>query len=321
MLLTEAIEALLLATKTNGRSAQTLRDYREKLGHLVAFLGDVSIETITTTDLRRFVADMMDQSTLYEDHHRCAPIEGSLSPFTIAGRVQVLKRFFNWLVEEALLADNPARRIKRPNPRRLTPKGITREDLLALLKATEGEGLTDKRDRAITLFLADTGCRVGGLCGLRLGDVDLEARLARLTEKGSKTRLIPFSVVTEKALRDWLAVRPQGESDALFVTLGRWGHPEAAFSSRGVSQMLKRRADQAGIVGHVNPHSFRHAFARDFLLHGGDIGILSEIMGHSSVLTTKSFYGIFTVQQLQQQHTKHSPITQLFGKEGETDGE
>ncbi len=320
MLLTDAIEALLLATKTNGRSAQTLRDYREKLGHLVDSLGDVDIEAITATDLRRFVSEMMDQSTLYADHHRCAPVEGHLSPFTIAGRVQVLKRFFNWLVEEELLADNPARRIKRPNPRRMTPKGITREDLLALLNATEGESLNAKRDRAIIFFFADTGCRVGGLCGLRLGDVDLEARLAKLTEKGSKTRIIPFSEVTEKTLRGWLAVRPQGPSDALFVTLGRWGHPEAAFSSRGVSQMLKRRADKAGIGGKVNPHSFRHAFARDFLLHGGDIGILSEIMGHSSILVTKSFYGIFTVQQLQQQHEKHSPIVQLFGKEGETDG-
>ena len=60
MKLTEAIEALCIATKVNGRSPRTVDGYREKLGYLLAFLGDVAVESITVDDLRRFIASLMD---------------------------------------------------------------------------------------------------------------------------------------------------------------------------------------------------------------------------------------------------------------------
>lgn len=316
MKLSEAIENLATATKVNGRSAATVKDYRRKLHYLLDFLGDVDIEGITVQDLRRYVSDLMDRLTRYEDHHRRAPEAGGLSPFYIAGLVRALKRLFNWLVEEELITVSPARRIKTPAPRRLTPKGISRADLLALLKTTEGARVLDVRDRAVILFLADTGCRVGGLCGLTVGAVDLDARLATVTEKGEKTRMVPFIPYTARALREWLAIRPATDTDALFLAASQWG----PMTTRGVSQMLDRRAREAGIQGPVNPHSFRHAFARDFLLDGGDLGTLADLMGHSSVLVTKDFYGVFTVQELQQKHAEHSPVMQLFDRKGGNDG-
>jgi site-specific recombinase XerD len=280
------------------------------------FLGEVDVERITTTDLRRYIADMWDQDTLYPDHHRRDPQTGGLSPFTVAGRVRVMKRLFNWLVEEGLLEDTPARRIKTPKPERDKPKGIAHEDFLALLKTTEEGGTIDRRDLALMLFLADTGCRVGGLCGLCLGDLDFEENLATLTEKGSKTRLVPFCEVTAVALQRWLDVRPTSNSPEVFLKLGRWGKRSGPLATRGVSQMLKRRAKRGGIEGPVNPHSFRHAFARDFLLSGGDLGALKDILGHSTIVTTKESYGIYTIRDIQKKHRKHSPIARLHIEEG-----
>jgi len=72
--------------------------------------------------------------------------------------------------------------------------------------------------------------------------------------------------------------------------------------------MLQRRAEQAGIEGAVNPHGFRHGFAKHYLLSGGDLGTLADILGHSSVEVTKTYYGIFTIQELQEKHRRHSPI-------------
>lgn len=320
MKLSEAIENLATATKVNGCSAATVDDYRRKLGYLLDFLGDVPVEGITVQDLRRYVADLMDRPTRYEEHHRHAPEAGGLSPFTIAGFVRALKRLFNWLVEEEVLTGSPARRIKTPTPRRITPKGITHHDLVAILKTTEGDALLDCRDRAVILFLADTGCRVGGLCGLTIADLDLDKRRATVTEKGEKTRVLFLGVLTTAALREWLAARPAADTEALFLALGTWEGLRGALSTRGVSQMLARRARRAGVEGAVNPHSFRHAFARDFLMDGGDLGSLADLLGHSSVLVTKDFYGVFTVEELQEKHAQHSPVAQLFERAGEGNG-
>lgn len=319
MLLSEAIEGLAIATKVDGRSPRTVKDYQQKLGYLLNFLGDVDVSTITTQDLRRYVADLMDRPR-YKEHHRCSPQADGLSPFTVAGYIRALKRLFNWLVEEEVISTNPAQRLKTPSPKRLTQKAIAHADLVALLNTTTSDALLDCRDRAVILFLADTGCRVGGLCGLTLQDLDLEKGLATVTEKGEATRRLCFTPLTAAALREWLDVRPAAETDALFLALGTWGAGRSPMSTRGVSQMLARRAKRAGIEGAVNPHSFRHAFARDFLMNGGDLGTLADLLGHSSVLVTKQFYGIFTVEELQEKHAQHSPIAHLFGEEGESDG-
>ena len=300
MNLSAAIEALLLATRANGRSPQTVKAYAEKLSYLLDALGDVPVETITVHELRRYVSAQLARSDA-----------GELSPFTVAGRVRALKRLFSFLVDEEVLTANPARRIHTTKPRNKTPKGILREDIRRLLETTLEGGLMDLRDRAVILLLTDTGCRVGGLCGLRLGDLDLSAGQAWVTEKGEKTRLVFLCPLTLAALRDWLAVRPTVETDALFLNLDRSKRLNKPLSPVAVARMLARRGERAGIEGKVNPHSFRHAFARDYLMSGGDLASLSDLLGHSDVQVTKMFYGVLTGEELRHKHAQHSPVKRL----------
>lgn len=298
MLLSEAIEALAVATRANGRTRRTVESYRQKLKMLVAFLGDVSVESVTAQQLRRYVVDLMERD---------------LSPFTVASRVRHTKRLFNWLDEEGLITDNPVDRIRTPRPKRRKPKSISERDLLRLLKTTQGGNLWDLRDRSIILFLADTGARVGGLCGLDVGDLDLEAGLATVTEKRGKTRFAMFTAPTAEALGAWLQAA-EIERGPVFLGLG--ARSEGALTISGVEQMLRRRADRGGCEGPTNPHAFRHAFARHYLLDGGDLATLSDLLGHADVSTTKAFYGIFRTEELRAKHRKHSPVRALLGGDG-----
>jgi len=88
-----------------------------------------------------------------------------------------------------------------------------------------------------------------------------------------------------------------------------------------VARMLARRAKRAGIAGKVNPHSFRHAFARDFLMSGGDLGALSDLLGHADVLVTKEFYGVLTGEELRRKHEQYSPVKWLTEAQGGSDGD
>jgi len=280
---------------------------------LLTFLGDVPVEIVTIDDVRAYIVHLMDRPSRWPDHPKHQEREGTLSPFTVASYVRAVKRLFNFLEAEDRIKSNPARRIRTPRPKRVLPKGISHADLLALLATCEAGGVIDLRDRGILLFLADTGCRLGGLCGLRIEDVDFARGLAMVTEKGDKTRFVPFLTPTAEALRAWLAVRPQDQDRGPWMFVGLSPRARKGLTSNGVAQMLARRGRRAGVTGPVNAHSFRHGFARDFLLSGGDLGTLSDLMGHEGVEITKDYYGIFTIRELQEKHRRHSPLVQLFG--------
>lgn len=309
MLLSEAIERLLIATQADGLSPATTKGYQIKLRPLLDFLGDVPVETITTDDLRRYIAYMRERKTVYPIHPYHKEREGRLSLATINSLVRALKRLFNFLESEGIIESAPTRHIKTPRPQRLEPKAASTEDLIAILNSLSDERIEDRRDRAILLMLFDTGCRVSGLCGLKLSDIDLEKGEVTVTEKGGKSRIAFFSPLTAKALRSWLEVRPTDQGDWLFVSLGN--KARGALSVGAVEQILKRRARKAGVKGRVNPHAWRHAFAREYLKNGGDLSSLADLMGHTSLEVTRTNYAIFTKEELREKHQRYSPVAHL----------
>jgi site-specific recombinase XerD len=310
MVLSEAIERLITATIADGRSPRTARDYRQKLAGLAAFLGpDRDLASIEADDLRRFVASLRQRSERYTDHAFRDPVAGGLSPASVAGVVRAVKRLFSFLASDGVLASNPARALRTPKlPKGKEPKAASLDDFLAMLAATAGGEPGQLRDRALLLFLADTGARVGGLVGLRLADLDLEHGAAWVTEKGEKRRAVYLTPETVEALRAWLAVRPGGNGGAVFVTLEGNHH---ALTRDGVTQLLRRLKARAGIDGPANPHAFRHAFAREYLRAGGDLATLSDLLGHSDIGVTANSYAVFLPSELQARHAKFSPVAQL----------
>ena len=125
MQLKDAIESLLLATRADGLSANTVTGYQRKLRPLADFLGeDTDIATVTIENLRRYVVSLKDRDTRWEDHPNLEPQPGGLSPHTIASHVRALKRLFNFLEEEGVLENNPTRRLKTPVPKVTTPKAL-----------------------------------------------------------------------------------------------------------------------------------------------------------------------------------------------------
>ena len=225
-----------------------------------------------------------------------------------------MKRLFNWLEEEGILDHNPSARIKTPKPQRTKPKAISPEDFRRLLKTTENESPKDLRDRAAMMLLYDTGCRAGGLCGIEVNDLDFDELLVTVTEKGGRTRIVPITQESAEALQAWLEVRPQDRGPCVFVALA--SHSTGALSPNSLWQVLDQRGEKGGAVDRVNPHSFRHAFARDFLMEGGDLATLADLMGNS-IEVIVDYYAIFKFKELQKKHLKHNPLLRVLQKEEE----
>ena len=68
------------------------------------------------------------------------------------------------------------------------------------------------------------------------------------------------------------------------------GHRGAPMLRNGVNQALERIGKRTGLLGvRINPHTFRHTFARGWLENGGEIFKLSRVLGHSEMQTTQIY--------------------------------
>lgn len=308
MNLSDALESFLQAAKADGLSDKTVVWYAAMLRPMVAALDAqvADVADVTTAILRGYIVSLRERTTKYGDQRPAQ--NAALSTETVASHIRALHRFWRWVSDEYDIP-NPAGRIKHPGKGKNTPKGIIPADMSALLHAAleNDDVVVAARDAAIIALLADSACRAGGLLSLDVKDVDLEKRSAIVLEKGSKLRRIFFLPFTALALARWIAMRPVIDETALFLSFNN-GAVRGRLMYSGLYQVLKRVAARAGIAGRFNPHSFRHAFARDYLLNGGDLATLAQILGHSSVEVTAHFYAIFEQSQLAAQHDKFSPM-------------
>ncbi|MBT7070259.1 MAG: tyrosine-type recombinase/integrase, partial [Anaerolineae bacterium] len=142
----------------------------------------------------------------------------------------------------------------------------------------------------------------GGVETLTLSNLDVDLMEALIIEKGEKSRTVFFNAKVAGTLRNWLAIRPSTSADEVFVQI-----TGKKLTSAGIYQIFKRAARDAGVEKSWSPHQWRHAFARNFLRNGGDIGILSQILGHASIHVTLLHYGGLENSDLQKAHLKYAP--------------
>lgn len=146
---------------------------------------------------------------------------------------------------------------------------------------------------------------------LRRDDLHLFQLYAVVREKGDRSRAVPFTSYTAQLLRRWLDIRPiDANPETVFCSLGSntTGDP---LTLSGLHMLIRRLRLRTGVTGRTNPHAFRHSFARQYLLNGGDLATLAQLMGHSDVSVTTDFYAIYTEAELAKQHGRFSPIRNL----------
>ncbi|MBA2768538.1 MAG: tyrosine-type recombinase/integrase [Sporichthyaceae bacterium] len=115
-------------------------------------------------------------------------------------RYKGLHPFCSWLVAEGEIEANPLGGLEPPVAEAKPVPVLPDNDLVRLLKACAGKDFRDRRDEAVIRLLLDCGVRVSELCGLKLGDVDLDREMALVTGKGNKVRPVYFGARTARAL-------------------------------------------------------------------------------------------------------------------------
>lgn len=214
-----------------------------------------------------------------------------------------LKSFFNFLVVEGLLEDNPCDRLSSPKIGRYLPQVLSVEEVGDLIDSVDTGTWMGLRDRAILEILYGCGLRVSEAAALQISHVYFDEGFVRVVGKGDKERLVPVGEMALDAVRTYLSERPsQFNEDTLF--LNRFGR---GMSRIAIFNMIKKQALAAGITKTISPHSLRHSFATHLVENGADLRQVQQMLGHESILTTE-IYTHLDSSTWQRDIVEHHPL-------------
>ncbi len=276
-----------------GAAENTLSSYRFDLMGLSLWLRSQSSDLLTAS-----------RSALLK--YLAKRAQAGFNSSSNARLLSCLRAFYRFLLDGGQRSDNPSERIEAPKARRGLPGAISEAQVEALLGAPDVKTPLGLRDRAMIELLYAAGLRVSELVTLENAQLSLRQGALRVVGKGDKERLVP---VGETALQ-WLqkyydgaraALLGSRHCDQVFVTKRGAGMTRQAFW-----YLLRRHGQNAGITGHLSPHTLRHSFATHLLNHGADLRVIQLLLGHEDLSTTQIYTHLATAE-LSEIHRQHHP--------------
>lgn len=289
---TDLLEAWLLDGEGAKLSAVTLKDRRYRGEKLIWFMSNKGQPYLTQESLAAFMRYLgeKDRWGSAESVHKS---KAAVSATGASVYYRTLRTMLRWAVRVGVMKESPLEKLSAPRvPKdQIIPLTVRQvNSLYASCLKTQ----YPRRNRAILAVLFDTGLRVGELCALRGGDIDLAARRLRVRDgKMGKDRIVPFGRMAARRLREYLALDPdRGSGDAVWI--GEKGILAGeGMTPSGVQQMIRDLGALAGIQGvRVSPHTLRHTFAIEFLRAGGDVYSLQYILGHTDLEMTRRYVAV-----------------------------
>ncbi|MEQ4486183.1 tyrosine-type recombinase/integrase [Cohnella silvisoli] len=227
---------------------------------------------------------------------------------TVNCHLAILKAFFAFLVAEKYADCNIADGLKPFKTHLSLMHTFTDAHLMRLFAEPDRSTFTGFRNYMMMLVLLETGIRLSELTQLAITDILLDEEIVRVRQgKGRKARMVPIQQTVSHELQLYLLERGTLTTDRLWVTLDN-----RPFDEGGIRTMISRICKIANIQGvQCSCHTFRHTFAKKYLLNGGDIFSLKKILGHSRIEITEMYVELFS-RDLQTQHEKYSPLEQMI---------
>lgn len=265
----------------SGYTPQTLKTY---LTYVTAFLAQLQkpVESATREDIISFIANKKEKD--------------NSSNATLALIHAALKFFFHNFLRMKIVDE-----IKMPKKAKKLPTVLTRDEVGALIPAARRG-----RNRLIIEFLYSSGVRVSEATKIKVDDLDLSERIARVRGgKGNKDRII---ILSKKWIKDLKKYLKRKKFPSEFVFSKRTN--AKPISADTIQRIIRRAAEKARIKKRVTPHALRHSYATHLLEAGENIRKIQELLGHSNLSTTQ----IYTKVSTDELKKVQSPLDKLKQK-------
>ena len=275
-------------------SLNTLKSYTNDLKDFDIYFGN-EIRDLSFNDIKKYLLSLKNDSAR-----------------TVAHYLTVINSFYDFLVNEGIIKENPCNNIQAPKLPKKLPNFLTEEEIDKLLDV-DLVTMYDYRNKAMLELLYATGLRITELINLKINDVDLHNCFVRVFGKGKKERIVPISDVAINYLNIYIMeyrnlILGNVVSDYLFISNAKTNISRQAFF-----KIIKKQCKLRGIEKEVSPHVLRHSFATHLLKHGADLRVIQELLGHEDISTTQ-IYAHLVNEKLKNDYEYH-PRNKMEGED------
>ena len=184
------------------------------------------------------------------------------------------------------------------------PETISISDINRLINVYDHSNYMNSRNLTLIDFMYSTACRVSELCDVRVSDLDFEEDFVKLFGKGSKQRIVPIGSELKINLSKYLKFRDELNTQEPYLFLSKNMNQ---LDRSAIFRIIKKSATLSDNALSVHPHTLRHSAATHMLEAGCDLRTLQELLGHTSVSTTKIYTKLtkeFLVEIFKESHPR-----------------
>lgn len=217
-----------------------------------------------------------------------------------------LHSYFNFLLNQGVITNDPTKDVKGPKTVRKIPDVLDSNEIMHLLAQPDGNDYKSIRDKAMLELLYATGIKVSELIELTITDVNLQIGIIHM-HNSKHERIVPLYPAANKHLAEYCMVaRPalvqNSDEERLFTNMNG-----QAMSRQGFWKIIKHYADKAGIKKDITPHTLRHSFAAHLLENGAQLKDIKDMLGHADISSTQ-IYAQLIKSKYVQSYAKFHPL-------------
>ena len=270
----------------------------------LTLLTDQDLEKLTQSDLTAYTEYL---TYYFKSDDDSVPNKAYVNhELSIKRKLCSIRSFYDYLFKNQRITSNVTELVPLPKIHEKPIIRLSKDELVRILSTAQSgeqmskgqqkyQKITAKRDFALLSLFLGTGIRVSECVGMNLNDVDFENNAFVVTRKGGNQVVLYFSPEVADALADYVDERKNvetlpGHEDALFLSLQR-----KRITQRAVQNLVKKYAAIAApLKTKISPHKLRSTYATNLYNETGDIYLVADVLGHSSVDTTRKHYADMT---------------------------
>jgi len=279
--------------KEKNSTKNTLLSYHRDLNSYYEFLKKNNCNYIASADSKK-----IQQYIQYLDKQK-------KSSSTVARSLAAIRCYYQFLLENNLISNNPAKNIIYKTVSRTNPEILTVDEVEKLLNQPDGSTNKGCRDKAILEILYATGIKVSEILSLEVSDINDSMKTIFINRGKQGERMVPIYHDAMKCIDNYINnVRNQiidEDTNILFLNLNG-----APMTRQGLWKIIKQYADQAQIKKDITPQLIRHSFAAHLLQNGADVKTVKELLGHSDIVSTR-YYTKIVANKYKDKYTKYHP--------------
>lgn len=304
----EAIQQFLVDQELKGNTAKTIKFYSHNLGYFREFVKDkVNVNEITLADLNSYLLSIKNKKKL--DNHPFKPkVEKTISTTTVQTYIRAVRGFIGWLYKEGYISENLQEKYKLPKAMKKTVEILSDDEIESLMKNFRTNTELGLRNACLIALMIDCGLRRNEALHLDYDNVHMSQGIIKVTGKGQKERIVPIGLYTKKLLLKYInGYRPMPEYETKRLFISKDLKPMTENSVKQLFLRLRKKLK----IDRLHPHMLRHTFATKYLMNGGDVFSLQQILGHTSLEMVRKYSHIASAYMINN-HKRFSPLDNVY---------